>query len=807
MVKRRFWTTDGFAGLVLTLVFLFAANSSPVAWLDGKAYDVVASLTSEPAGPADVAVIGIDHDSLAELGPWPWPRDRIAELLRSLRGVRAVGLALPLEQPQYPYAIRQLDGLREQVPGAAGRALLGRLREKLATDEQLRSALRATRGILGTPSETLAPQFDFSLDTTREDALHSLPSVVAAGPPRLALAKPRGPFAEYSPSFPLIVPVQARAIPLTVLADGRLGLTFTAALVARSVGGDSAPIELAPGKPLKLAGHTISVDWGGRVYPRYSADVPVYSFAEVLRDPKLRASLRGSTVVVGLTAPELAGTVQLPDGASVAPVVASARAAADVMGEAFYRVPAWAVWAQVAAIAVAGLFLMLLLPRLRRGTGFLLTLLLTFLLLNAHFVLMSAYGTWVPLMAANALLVAGFAVISAKRLARERHQGLQMELSGANRQLGQALHAQGQLDAAFEKYRNCVVDETLLEQLYNLGLDYERKRHFSRAAGVFDHLQRCRKGFRDVGERAKRNREMEGRVVLGNGGNASPTGTVIMSAEGLQKPILGRYQVEKELGRGAMGLVYLGRDPKIGRTVAIKTMALSQEFDDEALVEVRERFFREAETAGRLDHPNIVTVYDVGEEQDLAYIAMDYLKGVPLSEFCKPDRLLPVKEALKVAAQVADALDYAHGQNVVHRDVKPANIIYDRESGIAKVTDFGVACLTDSSKTKTGTVLGSPSYMSPEQFAGTKVDGRSDLFSLGVTLFQLLTGTLPFSGDSFATLMYRIANEKHPDVRKLRKGIPACAPRVVNKALQKEAARRYASGQKLAEALRRCAGE
>jgi serine/threonine-protein kinase len=253
-----------------------------------------------------------------------------------------------------------------------------------------------------------------------------------------------------------------------------------------------------------------------------------------------------------------------------------------------------------------------------------------------------------------------------------------------------------------------------------------------------------------------------------------------------------------------MGLVYLGRDPRIGRTVAIKTMALSQEFEGEELEAVKARFFREAETAGRLNHPNIVTIYDVGEEQDLAYIAMDYLQGKPLSHFCKPESLLSLEKVFDIGIQVAEALDYAHQQNVVHRDIKPANIIYDPKTGKVKVTDFGVACLTDSSKTKTGTVLGSPSYMSPEQLAGRKVDGRSDIFSLGITLFQLITGELPFVADSLASLMYKIANEKHVDVRILRPDVPSCVSTIINRALYKDIEKRCQTGKNLANALRRC---
>jgi serine/threonine-protein kinase len=262
--------------------------------------------------------------------------------------------------------------------------------------------------------------------------------------------------------------------------------------------------------------------------------------------------------------------------------------------------------------------------------------------------------------------------------------------------------------------------------------------------------------------------------------------------------------VERELGHGAMGVVYLAVDPTIGRKVAVKTLPLLQEYEGAEQAAIAERFFREAEAVGRLDHPNIVTVYDAGKEHDLAYIAMDYVPGASLDAYTgKPD-LLPVWEVLEVAAQVADALDYAHKRNIVHRDIKPGNIMYDRDSGVAKITDFGVARLLDTSRTRTGTILGSPSYMSPEQVSGKKTDGRSDLFSLGVTLYQLLSGSLPFKGDSVATLMYQIANQKTPPVRKLRSDLPVSISRLINKTLQKNAASRFDSGAAMANAIRKC---
>ena len=295
-------------------------------------------------------------------------------------------------------------------------------------------------------------------------------------------------------------------------------------------------------------------------------------------------------------------------------------------------------------------------------------------------------------------------------------------------------------------------------------------------------------------------------VMLGGGGS-HPGGTMLLDGGAVEKPMLGRYQVDKELGKGAMGVVYLGKDPKIGRVVAIKTMALSQEFSGDELVDARERFFREAETAGRLQHQNIVTIFDAGEEHDLAYIAMEFLKGKDLLDFCKDGNLLPVTKVLSIVARVAEALAYAHRQNVVHRDIKPANIMYELDSDTVKVTDFGIARITDSSKTKTGLVLGTPSFMSPEQLAGKKVDGRSDLYSLGVMLFQMLTGVLPFRGESMAELMFKIANEEAPDIRIIRKELPESLANLVALSVSKRPETRYQDGDQFAADLRSVMGE
>ena len=267
---------------------------------------------------------------------------------------------------------------------------------------------------------------------------------------------------------------------------------------------------------------------------------------------------------------------------------------------------------------------------------------------------------------------------------------------------------------------------------------------------------------------------------------------------------LGRYTIENQLGKGAMGAVYRGVDPRINRVVAIKTLNLQQEFEAEELEQVKERFFHEAEVAGRLNHPHIVTIYDVGEDHGLGFIAMELIDGHDMRRYTRKEQLLPINRIMEMAAQVAEALDFAHRNGVVHRDIKPSNIMLDKTGRQVKVADFGIARIGSSGKTRTGTVLGTPPYMSPEQLSGRPLDGRSDVFSLGVVLFELVTGRRPFEGDTVATLMSRIANDRHPDLMTLRGGVPACLRNIIDKTLEKDPNKRYPNAGALRLALLRC---
>src|SRR5512139_2725278 len=246
---------------------------------------------------------------------------------------------------------------------------------------------------------------------------------------------------------------------------------------------------------------------------------------------------------------------------------------------------------------------------------------------------------------------------------------------------------------------------------------------------------------------------------------------------------IGRYEILDEIGRGAMGTVYQARDPLIERTVAIKTFSLAQLRQEGADSEAR--FLREAQSAGRLSHPNIVTIYDVGEADDLAYIAMEYLPGATLRDVMDKGPM-PLDLALDTATQMAEALAFAHEHGVIHRDIKPANVVVTGQSGRIKLTDFGIAHLVNSEHTQAGQMLGSPRYMSPEQAMGREVDGRSDIFSLGAVLYEMLTGRYAFDGDSLPTIVYRVIHETPAAVSLMRPGVPAGLSSLLTRMLSKD---------------------
>jgi CHASE2 domain-containing sensor protein/predicted Ser/Thr protein kinase len=572
-------------------------------------------------------------------------------------------------------------------------------------------------------------------------------------------------------------------------------------------------IEVRLGEGVQLGGLSLGTNPQLMLYSQFYADkdgAPAFrtdSAYDVYAGKIPADKYKDKIVLLGTTAAATGDSFATPVSPSTAPVTLLAHEISSILQQDYFTRPDWARFAEFLLFLALAAYLALAVPKLSAGLAAGITVGLALALFATEYFLMTGPALWLKLTVPTLFVLTGYGFMLLKRfnLTEKLKFASETESSESNKMLGLAFQGQGQLDMAFDKFKRVKpVDDKLLDLVYNLALDFERKRQFNKAEAVYQFIASQNKDFKDVQAKLNRAKKLSETVILGGGAMGATTadGTMIMAGGGTEKPMLGRYQVEKELGKGAMGVVYLGKDPKIGRMVAIKTMALSQEFEADELKDVKDRFFREAETAGRLSHPNIVQIFDAGEEHDLAYIAMEFVKGHDLTKHTKPNMLLPVPEVLRIMADAADALDYAHSNSVVHRDIKPANMMLLDGSQVIKLMDFGIARIADSSKTKTGMVLGTPSYMSPEQLAGKKVDGRSDIFSLGVTTYQLLTGSLPFQADSMATLMFKIANETHASPLVIRPDLPSEIVAVIDKALAKNYEQRYQRGSDFARDLR-----
>ena len=835
-IKGNFWKSDWFLGLVIAVLLFAFRGGDLLQSLERKAYDLGVKASSK--NPNDrIAIIAIDDQSINNIGRWPWSREVHAKMTDLLSGAKAkvIGNTVFFFEPQQDPGLVYINKLLElygKVPvGAPGLA---------ATDVQAASPEFSQFG-------ALLKQAESDLNTDRKLAASytkagnvMLPLVFSLGDPRGKPDKALPEFANKS-SFEdkngQAVPSAAIQLPIDVLGQAAAGLghlndlpdvdggirteplvvqyfdryfpSYSLMVAAKSLNLGVGDIKVAWGEQLKLGKLAITTDQLNQMYTYYYKDrdgkkaFQIDSFYDVLTGKIPASKYADKIVLIGPTAAGVGTSFPTPVSAAMTPVEKMAHSVSSILSEHFFVVPGWSSYLEFLVFVLVAAYLIGLLPRLKARPAAMITLGILVVLVVTHFVLMVSATMWIQLMVPATLLLVGHLLLTTKRyiVTEAGKQKSDVESAESNRMLGLAFQGQGQLDMAFDKFRKVPFDNAVMDNMYNLALDFERKRQFNKAQAVYEHMATYDPKYKDLGQKIVRAKNLSETVILG--GSSGRTNTSILDGAGAgEKPMLGRYQIEKELGKGAMGVVYLGRDPKISRVVAIKTMALSQEFEADELEDAKARFFREAETAGRLNHPHIVTIYDAGEEHDLCFIAMELLKGKDLVPFTKVETLLPMTRVVSIMVRVADALGYAHRQNVVHRDIKPANIMYDPDTDNPKVTDFGIARVTDSSKTKTGMVLGTPSYMSPEQLSGKKVDGRSDLFSLAVSLYQMASGHLPFVGDSMAQLMFKIANEEAVDIRTYNPEVPEGLVEVLRRAMAKDADQRFQTGEELAAALR-----
>jgi len=507
------------------------------------------------------------------------------------------------------------------------------------------------------------------------------------------------------------------------------------------------------------------------IYTSHYAELPRIDADDVLSDKFDAGIMLGATVFVDTSPALVAAEALLPSGQFVTVSEITASLLAAVENDHTITAPPWTSALEWLAPMLLAIIAVLFMPERSRKDIVVLTGVAVFTLLLLEGLLLYILHVRVDL-GRPILIFVGVSLLSLWLVGDKTK-----DLKDAFKK-GSDFLAAGRLEPAFAEFRRCQPSETISTVMYKLSLAFETQAKPERAEAVLQWMKRTHGAPEIPGKKQKISGAPER---------------------------LGRYVIEKRIGRGAMGAVYLARDPRINRPVALKVISIEKEFEDEELKEARLRFYREAESAGRLQHPNIITVFDAGEDQGLAYIAMEFVPGIPLKQFTDPKRLLAPKRALELCASTADALDYAHNQGVIHRDIKPANLMYNPKQGSLKITDFGVARMTDNNATKTGIVLGTPMYMSPEQLSAEELHGHSDLFSLGVTLYELLAGEVPFHATNIAVLMTKITTEEASPISQKRAGIPPSVDSVLAKAMAKKPQDRFSCGAEMAIALRNCA--
>ncbi|MBI5047402.1 MAG: CHASE2 domain-containing protein [Deltaproteobacteria bacterium] len=821
-------TSDIVVGLIITALFciFFYTKAGFLETVELKSYDLRMRLFPPAKASEEIVIVAIDDESIAKLGRWPWPRIRIADVIKKISqaGAKVIGLNIIFSEPEESSGLIAIDALEKKfseldiVKAKGGKEFLGeieKIKKDLNRDEKLAVAVEASHNVV------FPIAFDFSSGmqtTVNADELSDSDVAAKAAIPGSQLSAPLAfrmirPLPGLSRAavdmghinrFPDADGVSRHDL-LLVNYNNRLYPSFPLAVAANFLGAAKTDILISQEGELFLKGQMLPATIDMQMLINYygqSKTFPNYSFYDVLNDKIDPRAFKNKIILIGSTGLGIADIEATPVAPVFPGIERQATVISNILNRDFINKPIWADAFGFGMTLLFGLLTAFLLPRLGAKMGAYIGAGLVIAYTTAIIFVYASYGLWLNLIYPTLVLVFNYIAITSRRyLTVERQKQVVTEESDeANKLLGLTFQGKGMLDLAFEKFKAISeVDDEIKGVLYNLGLDFERKRMASKASSVYEHITKFEKNYKDIAERV---RKLTNVATTGTwkGPKAAAEGTAII--DGMEKPTIGRYEIVEELGRGAMGVVYKGVDPTMKREVAIKTVHFD-EVDADTIQSVKDRFFREAESAGKLKHPNIVTIYDVGEETDLAYIAMELLNGKTLEVWCKKTNLFPPKTSVKIIGQLCETLDYAHKNGIVHRDIKPANIMI-LAKGEIKVTDFGIAKIQSSSHTKTGVIMGTPSYMSPEQLAGQKVDGRSDLFSLGIIFYELITGEKPFKGDTITTIMYQIANAAPPPLKEYKKDLPPILQQLVDKALDKKPEGRFQTGKEFADAIRVC---
>jgi len=766
---------QGFILYILITLFVLALyldRQPAVEGLDLKLADQMFRLRgAEPVG-SEVAIVQIDVQASNFLGRYPWSRERWAGVLNALSLYRPKVLALEL------------------APGLVDRSDTAALGSYLLAD-----VLGRNKNIVVpfsfVPSEqtlsTLSAPSYFSAESFpgAELELKSLP-LTAAG----SVNYPDRAFAEKGVGLghntqlpdgdgtvrwhPLVVNFEGLYYPSLALTTARLYLGLS-----------KTQCSILPGGGVKLGNTVIPTDKQGRLFINYAGPAgsfKTYNLSDVLQGQIDPNALKGKAVILAKAPLGLAGTFKTPVEPALFTAELCANLVESILQRKFIKTLTISKFLDVSFLILIGVLAAFLLPQVTLAYRMIILGIFLVALTNLSFVLFNSFGILTkPFYAILELVffLAASPVLKPKRT--------EVEVLDE--------YSYGYTPTQHETVKASSSEE-----------ESEKIRESEASTGLLPTAEKTAE-TPEIESRVETEGVPEPETIEDEATLYEQTSRKLKATAPSHRPAdsrktLGRYEIQEVLGKGAMGTVYKGLDPAIDRLVALKTIRLDAVAEESEIQELKERLTREAKAAGKLSHPNIVTIYDVGHEGDLQYIAMEYLEGYTLEEIIKRQVVLNYKIVAKLVVQVCDALDYAHDRGIVHRDIKPANIMVMNNFQV-KVMDFGIARLeTSASMTQTGIAMGTPNYISPEQLQGKPVDRRSDIFALGVVLYEFLSHEKPFRGENLSQLIYNIINFNPPTPVEKDENIPMILNRVTMRAIAKDPQERYQRAGELAAELK-----
>jgi len=735
----------------------------------------------------DIVIVGLDEKTLDRIGKWPWPQDKLAQLIFTISQGSPKILVLDIFLP---------ENIGEDTSG----------RTEFLANEMYNAG------------NVILPIY-FNLSEVGMSPAPSPSAVLKSALAKANILDPKGFVSAKQIYFPNELLAQSafdfghinitydpddliRREPTLIEYDGYLYPSLALQTARRYLEIDKKEMGLVK-EGLNLGGSLIPTDKKKQMMINYHGPNLTFdrvSALDVLNGEIPLRVFSDKIALVGLTAIESKTWVKVPSYGTLNEVERIANVIEDIVHHNFLNhfSPAW----NLLILILIGIFCALVLPKVSLTYRIVILLVFLFVMFNLNYILFSSFGILTkPLYPILELLffVAAAPIIKPKRVEAEeggeRVFGIEEIPPEDKTEEGQELPKRQGEPIKGDVQTKTVSGKPGTEKPEPVSFEPTDK---STSMRVVTEERRKREETIPISTPPTPPLSQQ---ITGSLSEETPKGISEKSTDHLTLTQFGRYKILELIGKGGMGTVYKGLDPVLDRLVALKTIRLDFAVSAEEVSELKERLVREAKAAGKLSHPNIVTIYDVGEQEGLQYIAMEYLSGYTLESFIKKKKELNYRIVAKILMQVCAALNYAHQKGIVHRDIKPANIML-LENFAVKVMDFGIARLQASSLTQSNVTLGTPHYISPEQLEGKPADKRSDIFSLGVVIYEFLTGEKPFKGESISSLMYNILNNTPPLPSALDERNPLVFDQIVSKAMAKNPEERYQKAEEIEKTLR-----